>query len=455
MSLSKKLVLSFAFTILLSIAIISLISNYMINNRFEGYLENEQSIRFENIHKDINQLIVKNNFNLSNMELMHYTINENINLIIKNNDGIILYDSSSRMDHGMGMGRNRKSMMNRIPEGNYTEKEYELLDGNAKIGSLVIGYIDNSYLTDSAIIFKDTLTRSLIASGLFAVTIGIIVSIILSRGMTKPLINITNTANKIRNGNLKAKANVDTNTVEIVELADTINYLGDTLSKQDHIRKRYASDISHELRTPITTLKTHLEAIMDRVWEPNQEHLNILMKEVTRLSGLVDDLSDSFTQDGYSMEINKVMFNLSSEVENIIISYSPIFENKGFILKHSVDKDIHVLMDKDKFNQILNNLLTNSLRYINDSGEVYIGLTRLKNSIRLIVKDNGIGIRKENLSHIFERFYRVDTSRNKATGGSGLGLSIVKSLIEAHNGSISVKSIFGEGTEFEIILPIE
>ncbi len=455
MSLSKKLIFSFVLSILLSIIIVSLISNYMINNRFEGYLEKEQAIRFENIYENINQLIINNDFNLSNMELMHYTTNENIDLTIKNNEGTILYDSSAGMGHGMGMGRNRRNMMNRIPEGNYIEKEYELLDEDLKIGSLIIGYIDNSYLTDSAIIFKDTLTKSFIASGIFAVIIGIIVSIVLSRGMTKPLINITNTANKIRNGNLKAKANVNTNTIEIVELADTINYLGDSLAKQDDLRKRYASDISHELRTPITTLNTHLEAIMDKVWEANDEHLNILLKEVARLSGLVDNLRDSFTQDGYSMLIKKVRFNISSELENIITSYIPIFENKGSILKHSLDKDLDVLMDKDKFNQILNNLLTNSLRYINDSGEVYIELTRLKNSIRLIVKDNGIGIRKEDLPHIFDRFYRVDTSRNKATGGSGLGLSIVKSIVEAHNGSISVKSTLGEGTEFEIILPIE
>ena len=104
MSLSKKLIFSFVLSILLSIIIVSLISNYMINNRFEGYLEKEQAIRFENIYENINQLIINNDFNLSNMELMHYTTNENIDLTIKNNEGTILYDSSAGMGHGMGMG---------------------------------------------------------------------------------------------------------------------------------------------------------------------------------------------------------------------------------------------------------------------------------------------------------------------------------------------------------------
>jgi len=453
MKLSKKLALSFILSILVSIIIISFISNYMINNRFETYLATEQEIKFDRIHEEINKLYVESNYNVDEMNLMHYSITEDISLIITDDEGNIIYNSDSGMGMGMGMNRRRMKMMNRIPEGNYVEKTYPLTDATLNLGSLVIGYIDNSYLTDSAIIFKDTLAQSLIASGFFAVAIGVLISIALSKGLTKPLININQTANKIRKGNLQAKTTVNTNTTEIVELSETIDYLGNTLLRQEDIRKRYASDISHELRTPLTTLRTHIEAIMDAVWEPTNEHLDILMKEVIRLTNLVNNLKDSFIQEEYSMHLNKTYFNISNELENIVTSYQPIYQKENFMLSSSIEKDIEVVMDLDKFNQIIINLLSNSLRYLNEDGNVSIDLKKYQNTIKLTVKDNGIGIKEEDLKNIFERFYRVDTSRNKSTGGSGLGLSIVKSIVEAHNGSISVKSQYGFGSVVEIILP--
>ena len=454
MKLSKKLTLSFIFSILISIVIISFISNFMINKRFQSYLESEQSDKFEKIYEEVNKLYVENYTNLDRLNLKSYSLTENISLVIKDTNDKTVYDSNTGMGMGMGIIRQRMNMMHRIPEGNYVEKTYPLIHDNSNLGSLIIGYIDNSYLTDSAIIFKDTLTRSFMLSGIITVFIGILVSIILSKGLTSPLIIITNTANKIRKGDLTAKSVINTNTTEIAELAESINYLGTTLSQQENIRKRYASDISHELRTPLTTLQTHLEAIMDGVWQPTNEHLDILMKEVTRLTNLVDDLKDSFIQEEYTMHINKTKFNVSTVLEGIITTYEPLFNNENYKLNISIEKDVEVLMDKDKFKQIVNNILSNSLRYLNEGGEVLVGLKKSQDNIILTLKDNGIGIKDEDMKNIFERFYRVDTSRNKITGGSGLGLSIVKSIVEAHNGTITLNSKYGEGTVVEIRLPV-
>lgn len=301
----------------------------------------------------------------------------------------------------------------------------------------------------------DTLNRSLVASGIFAVIIGLLVSILISRQLTKPIVNITETANKLRNGDLSARSSVINKTREIAQLRESINYLGDSLSKEDSIRKRYASDISHELRTPLTTLKTHLEAISDGIWEPNKEHLDILNDEVLRLTKLVDDLKSSFTQEEYKPKINKTSFDISQELENIIISFEPLFNKENCEFQSNIEKDINVNMDKEKLNQIIYNLLSNSLRYLNEDGKVFVSLYKSNKDVIIKISDNGIGIKEEDLKNIFNRFYRVDTSRNKATGGTGLGLSIVKSLVEAHNGQIDVKSEFGKGTEFIIRLPMD
>src|SRR5699024_10319060 len=194
-----------------------------------------------------------------------------------------------------GKARMHKRMMEKhgVLEGNYVEKSFPLLKQNEQVGRLVIGYKDNSHLTEGAIIFKHTLTKSLFLSAILAILIGIGTSIILSKSLTAPLLSIRNAAIEIQKGNLNTKSTVNTNTKEIKELSDSINYLGHTLAKQENIRKKYASDISHELRTPLTTLQSHIEAIIDGVWEASDQHLKILMDEINRLSSLVDNLKYS------------------------------------------------------------------------------------------------------------------------------------------------------------------
>lgn len=139
-------------------------------------------------------------------------------------------------------------------------------------------------------IFKGTLSKSFIISGIITIILGSIISVSLSKELTNPILNITHTANQMRKGNLESHSIVKTNINEISELSYSINYLAETLQKQEDLRKRYALDISHELRTPLTTLKSHLEAMVDGVWEITDEHLNILIDEIDGLTELVEDL---------------------------------------------------------------------------------------------------------------------------------------------------------------------
>ncbi len=454
MKLSKKLTLSFNFSILVCIIIISIISNLMINNRFENYLAGEQQSKLQKICDEINALYNKNGYKLYQREINSYASLENVYIEIRDLNDNILYTSSNRNGMG-GMGGMHRQMMrmHNIPEGNYVEMSCPLLEENKEVGKLIIGYIDNSYLTESAIIFKDTLTKSFFLSAVFTIFFGIGTSIILSRSLTTPLIAIRNTAVEIRKGNLDKRSNVNTNTTEIVELSNSINYLGETLAKQENIRKKYASDISHELRTPLATLKSHLEAIMDGIWEPSQEHLDVLMKEIDRLSSLVDDLKDSFRSEELELVLNKTKFNMSKELNSIITTFIPLYFKEGFSIKTSIEDNIEIIMDRDKLKQIMYNLLSNSIKYLDVNGKVFVSLIKEKNNAIIKVKDNGIGIEEKDLPYVFDRFYRSDNSRNKNTGGTGLGLSIVKSIVEAHDGTIDIESIYGQGTEFTIVLP--
>ena len=338
--------------------------------------------------------------------------------------------------------------------GNYIEKTFYLLDNNKVVGTLIIGYIDNSYLTESAMIFKGTLFNSFIISGIITVLLGFVISVFLSKGLTNPILNITHTANQMRSGNLESRSIVKTNVNEISELSASINYLAETLQNQEGLRKRYALDISHELRTPLTTLKSHLEAMVDGVWEISREHLNILIKEIDGLTKLVDDLKNTFKDLEGQLNINKTYFNISNELENIISEFKPLYSKTGYLLESSIEKNVEILMDKYRLKQIMYNLLSNAMKYLNEDGKVIVRLIKEDRYIKIIVKDNGAGIKEKDLPFIFERFYRADISRNRETGGTGLGLSITKSIVKAHGGKICAESQMNKGTKFTILLPI-
>ncbi len=453
MKLSKKLIISFIFTITIAIFITSFMANTMINKRFDSYLIEEQNIKFEKIKDQISILLSEKDSDISYEDISYFAASEDIYIEIMDADNNVLYQSNN-MHHGGMMGNMMKHHMKMKGNGKYVEKTYELMNEGRTIGSLIIGYIDNSYLTESALIFKDTLSAAFAISGIITIIVGFIVSIFLSKGLTSPLVNITNTANDMRLGKLNSRSQIQTNTSELKELSKSIDYLGETLEKQESLRKKYASDIAHELRTPLTTLKSYLEAVIDGVWEVNDQYLLILMEEVNRLNKLVDDLRFTFEHSETQAIINKTKFNLSQEIENIVSTFKPIYNSKNYSLKLSTEKDIDVLMDKDKLKQILYNLLSNSIRFLRDNGKVTVSLSKEGNLAKIIVEDNGIGIKEEDLPHLFERFYRADISRNKETGGTGLGLSIVKNLVELHGGNISVDSEYGKGTKFTIMLPL-
>lgn len=459
MKLSKRITLLFSFAILLSIFIVSLISNAMINSTFDSYLVGEQSKKIEQISEEINELYVENDYALYEKQIESYASLEDISIKIVDLDDNLLYSSDQMSGmhqmHGRRSENRQKMMMNHgMVEGDYIEKSFDLFRENEQVGTVMIGYIDNSFLTESALIFKSTLTKILVLASIVAVIIGIITSVLLSNSLTKPLLTIRNTSREIQKGNLTEKSEPMTNIIEIQELSNSINYLGETLSQQEAIRKQYASDISHELRTPLSTLKSHVEAIMDGIWEPNEKHLSILMNEIDRLSSLVDDLKDSFNSSEYGIVLHKEEFNLSEAIQEIIITFTPNFTKKNIRIKEIIESDLIVFMDRDRIKQVMYNLLSNAMTYTQTGAQIEIIVTGTTlNHVRIIVRDTGIGIPAEHLPNVFQRFYRIDSSRSMDTGGTGLGLAIVQSIVEEHGGEISVKSVYGRGTEFIIQLP--
>lgn len=460
-SLKRKLIFSFIVVILSSTIISGIISNYFINKKFNDYLISEQDTKIQNIISILQDSIkVSNNIRYFNKdEITRYAENQELYIEIKDLDKNTIYSSGnshfSRRDNMRrmmnSMGRNSSMMMD---AKKYIEKEYPLKYNNSVIGYTTIGYYSTSYFSLASINFLSTLNNSLIISALIALLLGLVVSIIISKELSKPLVNITAATNKMRQGNLEIRLEEKGNTREISDLSKSVNYLADTLKNQEMLRKRLTSDMAHELRTPLTTLKTHVEAFMDGVWEVNSDRLQIFYEEIERLNSMVDDLYKLSKLEELNVNLNLSKLDISQELRKIVETYTPIYEKDGHLLLADIEDNIEILVDKDKFKQIIYNLLSNALKYLNPHGKVELSLHREDENLSITIKDNGIGISKEDLPFIFERFFRSDVSRNKSTGGSGIGLTITKSFVEAHGGKISVSSLLGEGTSFKIILPI-
>jgi two-component system sensor histidine kinase BaeS len=459
LSLTKKLSLGFLLTAIVSILIAVLISNYMIGEKFNNYLIDEHKTKVSKIATIINGLYdEKTGFSTSGKdEILRYSNAEKLYIEVKDKNGVLVFTSgNSALQQNTMMGSMMNSMMNNFSEikpGEYTEDNYPLMKNSNEVGNIVFGYYGTSYLNDAALTFKMTLNHSFFLSGFIALIFGLIVSILLSKQISSPLTKITATANNIRNGDLEARSRVTSKTTEIIDLNASINYLAETLQKQELLRKRLTSDMAHELRTPLTNLKSHIEALLDKVWEPTEKMLTSFYEEIERLIKLVEGLNDIAKLEQTNLNLNKSRFNLSLELEKVITSFEPLFANSNSKIISDLLSNVEVFMDKDKLTQVMYNLLANSLKYLNGNGEVFVTLKDKNETIILEVKDNGIGMSEKDLPFIFERFYRSDESRNKKTGGSGIGLTIVKSIVEAHNGTIDVKSRLGEGSTFTVTIP--
>ncbi|KNF07027.1 signal transduction histidine kinase [Gottschalkia purinilytica] len=455
-SLLKKVSKGFLATVIGSILIVSIISNFMIDKRFNQYLSQEHNKKIKKLRSLVEDLY-NDDLQLSSDDLeqiSRYSIMEEFYIEIRNSENQIIFTSGkSNLAHKKMMN----SMMGRRHEdklGEYIEEVLPLIRDNQKFGYMTIGYFGSFNLSKEDLGFKDTLNKSFIISVTAALIFGLIISYILSKQITNPLIKLTKVSNEMRKGDLNIRSEVKSNTIEIQELSNSINYLAETLQNQELLRRRLTSDMAHELRTPLATLQTHIEALIDGIWEPTSERLESCYEEVLRLTKLVTSLKDIDKLEQSNLYLNKEELNLTLEIKKIVETMKPLYKKKNIRLNFNEDNNIIALIDKDKLKQIMYNLLSNSLKYSNENSSVEVIVNKDEKDITIIVKDEGIGISKDDLPHVFERFYRGDKSRSKKTGGTGIGLTIVKTLVEVHKGKIEIESEPKKGTVVTIKIPI-
>ncbi|WP_312148082.1 MULTISPECIES: sensor histidine kinase [Paenibacillus] len=288
--------------------------------------------------------------------------------------------------------------------------------------------------------------------GAFILALGItgVIAMILSR----PLIKMQKATRKIAAGELETRLSIRSND-EIGFLAEAINDLAVDLQRYRDTRQEFLANISHELRTPITYLEGYTKVIKDGLYETEGErdlYLDIIHQEAHRLQHLVDDLFELAKMEEGKVTLTQEWIDLSQLAEQAVRRVELKAKEKGLHLKLQLSGDAYMIRgDQKRMEQIIMNLLENAIRYT-DEGEIIVHVEFAADAATLIVEDTGIGIPEEELPYIFERFYRVEKSRSRQYGGSGLGLSIVKKLVELHGGKIRMMSQPGAGTRCEVQL---
>lgn len=295
----------------------------------------------------------------------------------------------------------------------------------------------------------NVLKSQLVYVTVIALIISSVVSIFLSKRISHPLQEMTNAAKKLGQGNYDVEFK-KSGYLEIDELSDTLNYATKKLKQTDEVRKELIANVSHDLKTPLTMIKAYSEMIRDLSGEnkeKREEHLNVIIEETDRLTRLVSDMMDLSKIESGLTTLTKTEFNLSEVVKKIVSGFD-IIQDKNCSIKVDVPNEAYVLADKTKIEQVVYNLVANAINHSGENKDIKIKIVSNSKRYKLLVEDNGPGIKKEDLTNIWNRYYKTADTYKRANSGSGLGLSIVKNILDKHNSNFGVDSIVGKGTTF-------
>lgn len=317
---------------------------------------------------------------------------------------------------------------------------FSTLNAYFELNPVVMEYMNQMRLNSQILLFSLLVTS-------------ILVSWFVAKFLSKHINRLGYHADEIRKGERNVNIQVK-GPEEIRRLAVTLNDMSSELKKQEDWRQHLMEDIAHELRNPFTSMLSQLEAIIDGVYEANEHRLHEIYEELDRLSRLVNDLEDLSEAESANFTLNIKRTNMVRITKRVYQNFVTMAKSKGIkLLYEPTNVPCYGQVDRDKIIQVISNLLSNAIKYSPNGGLVTLSVDWNDSHTIIICEDHGIGIAEEDIPYIFNRLYRVDKSRSRFSGGVGLGLSIVKALVEAHDGEVSVKSEVGKGSIFTVELP--
>jgi signal transduction histidine kinase len=325
----------------------------------------------------------------------------------------------------------------------------------------LLGSVSRMLEQDIYTSFRHAITEALVLGASAAFVVAVILSIFVSRRVVLPVQEMQIASQRIADGFYEERVGVPGNAGhaqldELGRLAQSFNRMAARLEETEAMRRDLIGNVAHELRTPLTAIQGYMEGLIDGVLPAEPETFQQVYREADRLQRLVRDLQELSRIEAGVFKLNLQPLPPARLVESVLARLNRQFDEKGVAFKTDLPRDLPaVRADEDRIGQVLLNLVGNALQYTPAGGQVCICARREGEDVRLAVTDTGIGIAPEHRPHLFERFYRVDKSRSRAGGGSGIGLTIARHLVEAHGGRIEATSGGpGEGSTFSFTLPV-
>jgi len=353
--------------------------------------------------------------------------------------------------NGQVVGDSGRELVGTTVGVNWPAPQADVVVDGMMVGRLYLNPTGGSQVADIA--FMRTVNRSIVLGALIGSLVAVIVMLAISHRITQPVERLTAAAHQMEKGDLTARVNVQSSD-EIGQLARAFNAMADGLARQEQLRRNMVSDVAHELRTPLTNIRGYLEAAQDGVMPLDAALVDNLHEEAMLLNRLADDLQELALAEAGQLRLERQPINVGDVAQAAVEAVRPQAEARDLRFSLDMPPDLLIEADAHRVAQVLRNLLNNAMDFTPRGGRITIVAQREGAFVHTEVRDTGPGIAPEHLPFVFERFYRADKSRARTTGGAGLGLAIIRQLIEAQGGRVWVNSTLGVGSAFGFALPI-
>ena len=456
-SLSWKIGLSLLLVVAVSVGLTAYLTHHRTTSEFSNFMSESRSSYLERTEQTLTDFYTKNG-SWSGVQNLIQSLPTFINdrLILADSSGTIIGDTNAQWlgETVQSVGLFKPTSI--VVSGQEVGKLYLLSSGMVIVqfvppGGALSGQPPPSSPEQR---FLSHVNTSLIIAGVVGAAVAILLGLFLTRQFTKPIRALKKGAARIAKGDLAYRVDVKSRD-EFGELANSFNSMAASLDGSEQSRRRLFADIAHELRTPLSVIGGTVDAMLDGVYEPNADNLNSIKEETEVLTTLVGELRDLTLAESGHLKLEFEPTNLAELVRRRVSQADVIARGKNVTLRMDIAEGLpEIEADGRRIEQVVANLLDNALNHTPSGGIVMVAVSRDKDGVLVSVSDTGEGVPAEDLSHIFERFYRVDDARSRKTGGAGLGLAIAKQMVELHGGRIWVESEVGKGSKFSFTLPV-
>ena len=461
-SLRWKLGGALLLVVLVSVGLMAYLTNQNTASQFQQYIQGGNTAYTQMIINNLEQYYLQQHGWNGVQEILKASLrSDDDRIILADNSGIIIADTANQL---VGKSADSTNIQNTAT----------IQASGQSVGTL---YLDISYMgmgkgymggrnmmstatpvQNPAEIFLGRINSYLWIAGIIAIAVALVLGILLTRQITRPIGALKTGAKHITEGDLSYRVKIRSHD-EIGQLADSFNNMAVRLGNSEQSRRQLVSDVAHELRTPLTIIQGTVDGIEDGVFAPDKEHLDTIKEQTSLLNHLVNDLRDLSLAESGQLKLEIQPADMTDLVKRKLNQFQISAQKKNIRLNLESDPHLpEIKIDSKRIEQALGNLFSNAIRHTPEGGKITASLKSIsspagKNELLISITDTGEGIAPEHLPHLFERFYRVESSRARSEGGAGLGLAIVQQMVQAHGGRVWAESQPGRGSTFYIALP--